>query len=382
MTISISSPYLATAPTTARAVGDVQNHILYSLEEELVLIPILITTTTGGALASFQVTHRCWVEDLTGGALRIHHPSADPNGTYLFLSRNAAVSYTTDRSTASSGYTDIDVGANVVTLEGVLALRGIGGKPSLEEAFEKGSDLASRQRTRVKSVVQWLTVGFYRFQVDGSGDPITTTYRGTNPFHVNHTGAGTYTISTNSAYPDGVGMFVEAEGTTGSAVQGSGGNELDLTLAADPANTKEIRICVFSPVNAPANTYMKRGNTLAPTVRSARASSFFASGLGRDLCVIPFSFAVDGSGLVNYASTNTVLPANVAVTKVSNDYEVAFGRCLEQFCFASATVNSTAGTVDTDYSEVASDGKVTFTTGAITSTVVSGFILASTTREI
>ena len=50
--------------------------------------------------------------------------------TYLFLSRTAAVSYTTDRSTASSGYTDIDVGANVVTLEGVLALRVVSGAHS------------------------------------------------------------------------------------------------------------------------------------------------------------------------------------------------------------------------------------------------------------
>lgn len=385
MAKDVPSPYTSTAPARVRAVGDQPQHTLYSLEDELVLIPISFVVSAG-ALQSQQVTGRCFVEEQSSGVFRIYHPFVQDDGAYVFLGQTVT---SIDRSTASEGYVTVTTGAVTATFEGYLGLVGTladrdhrsnnAGAPLTD--FQRARTLAEREQERVSSPVPRLTVGAIGFKVDGSGDYLADSGRGVPLFSVTHGGAGDYTITTSTEFNAGFEFTVLAQGVEGSAAVGSSNNEISLTLTADPGANDDVSILYLGPTSLTGTKFCQQVNTVAPSAFHCRNGVYPAAGMLRDLSFIPFQFAVDGSGNILREDANTSLPPNLSVTKDGSDYKVNMGMALDRRTVAGARFDSGTGAMVVDYNTVETDGNVIFS-GSPTSTVVRGWIASCWNSEV
>lgn len=384
MAKTIASPYLASPPDRIRAVGDQPNHTLYSSEEEPVIIPIQFALASG-ALTAQRATGLCRVVDQGSGVMRIYHPHVQATGLHVFFSRGPGASYTVDQSTAAEGYIEVNVsGSPTSVFDGYIVGRGIAGDgdpsvPSEVGDFLASRTLAERHQDRAVSSVPGLVVYALSFAVDGSGDPVPSSARGTLAFNVTHSGAGDYTVSTTVEMNSSWRFVTQVNGEPSVGTLGSAGNEINVLASADPAVNEEIVVLAIGPRGKDGKIVADEINTVNPRTQHIRTGTYPSFGLQRDTSFIPVQFSVDGSGDVDLTNANTVIPNNVAIVKSGTEYTVNFGAVHPELCVASFHGSGSSGSFVVDYSEV-EDGNVKFDR-SLSNTVVRGFIVACWTSE-
>lgn len=383
--MELTSPYLAAAPTSrVRPLADHTLHCLKSLERDLVVIPVSFVVDSG--VLQSQQASPCFVVDQTSGVMRIYHPVAPADGIHAVLYSEADDTCAVDRSTAASGYIEVDIGSATGTYSGFIAIRGntVGSTtgtwenaavaaPSEANLLRK---LAGRMRYEVTSPVNDLGVSAICFSVDGSGDPVSTTFGGDQAFFVEHTDDGEYEVSLITKLAPETVLLASVDGLNATATV-SGNVVTIATYAAgvqgDPASGAEVQLLILAPASRHGASVMSRTLTAAPASREAKRNVFPASGLWQEAVLVPFSVALDGSGDAEAA----VLPQNITVTADSGTLWVEFGQTAGSCVIASAIRADDGTGLACDYSEVDTNGRVAFDLGDAISCEVIGYIIAT-----
>lgn len=246
--------------------------------------------------------------------------------------------------------------------------------------------LASTVRSRaagkpVYSVVQDECVNGLSFTTDGSGNVVDpgTAYNGTLSTHITRTGTGAYRVTLQKRLPPGSVLLACATGATtaAAAVLGSSNNIIDIatTVAGVATNivSGTVALFVFAPLTGVGNTNQSTfNNTVAPKNTFAAAMDYPVQSSAEGVVLLPFSFEVDGTGLV-LTTDNTVIPDGVVLRRAGTSYVFEIGKARVAVGFAVA--DGAPALLPFSATNLQSQGRLSLT-ATLASTVVRGFILA------
>lgn len=246
--------------------------------------------------------------------------------------------------------------------------------------------LASTVRSRsagkpVYSVVQDECVNALSFTTDGSGNVVNpgSAYNGTLSAYITRPGVGTYRVTLQKRLPPGTVLLACATGATAaaSAVLGSADNIIDIsTTLADVASnivSGTVVLFIFAPLTGVGNTNQSTFNdTVAPKNTFAAAMDYPVQSSAEGVVLLPFSFEVNGAGLV-LETDNTVIPDGVVLRRASTSYVFEIGKARMAVGFAVA--DGAPALLPFTNTNLQSQGRMSLT-ATLASTVVRGFILA------